>query len=223
MSTHLGKISFLDTPDVNGANVLTSTSFADPTFSGTGGMILPAGTTAQRRSPTSTADFRFNTTTGQLEVYNGSVWNTAGRVLQIVSGGIAATSGTANKTNTTIPLITEGIAVWSQTVTPQVAGSTIKIEFNLTLSHATANRAFFTAIFAGSTCIGMTTAYMTAAGSMVPNATLLTYTTPSTAPITFSARSGTLSGTGALFVNQSSGGATYGGALASDFVITEII
>jgi hypothetical protein len=45
-------------------------SYADST---TGGMVLPAGTTAQR--PTGvTGQIRFNTTTGSVEVYNGSSW-----------------------------------------------------------------------------------------------------------------------------------------------------
>jgi hypothetical protein len=42
--------------------------------SSTGGMFLPAGTTAQRPTPT-TGMMRFNTTTGAVEVYNGSSWS----------------------------------------------------------------------------------------------------------------------------------------------------
>jgi hypothetical protein len=41
--------------------------------SATGGLFLPVGTTAQR--PTGvTGQIRFNTTTGSVEVYNGSSW-----------------------------------------------------------------------------------------------------------------------------------------------------
>jgi len=45
-------------------------SYAD---SATGGLFLPSGTTAQR--PTGvTGQIRFNTTTGSVEVFNGSTW-----------------------------------------------------------------------------------------------------------------------------------------------------
>ena len=56
------------TVNVQAANgVLTC---ADST---TGGLFLPVGTTAQR--PTGvTGQIRFNTTTGSVEVYNGSSW-----------------------------------------------------------------------------------------------------------------------------------------------------
>ena len=46
-------------------------SYADST---TGGLYLPSGTTAQRPASPATGMMRFNTTTGLLEVYNGSVW-----------------------------------------------------------------------------------------------------------------------------------------------------
>lgn len=45
--------------------------YADST---TGGMALPAGTTAQRPASPATGQIRFNTTTGSVEVYNGSSW-----------------------------------------------------------------------------------------------------------------------------------------------------
>lgn len=42
--------------------------------SSTGGMFLPSGTTAQRPASPATGMMRFNTTTGLLEVYNGTSW-----------------------------------------------------------------------------------------------------------------------------------------------------
>ena len=54
--------------DVQAANGVLS--YAD---SSTGGLFLPTGTTAQR--PTGvTGQIRFNTTTGSVEVFNGSSW-----------------------------------------------------------------------------------------------------------------------------------------------------
>lgn len=46
-------------------------SYAD---SGTGGMYLPSGTTAQRPVSPVTGQMRFNTTTNAVEVYNGTSW-----------------------------------------------------------------------------------------------------------------------------------------------------
>ena len=40
----------------------------------TGSLITPKGTTAQQDSPAGTGYFRFNTTTGSFEGYNGSAW-----------------------------------------------------------------------------------------------------------------------------------------------------
>jgi hypothetical protein len=46
-------------------------SYAD---SATGGMYLPAGTTAQRPSTSTIGQMRFNITTGSVETYNGTSW-----------------------------------------------------------------------------------------------------------------------------------------------------
>ena len=46
-------------------------SYAD---SATGGLYLPVGTTAQRPASPATGQMRFNTTTGSVEVFNGSTW-----------------------------------------------------------------------------------------------------------------------------------------------------
>ena len=55
--------------DVRAANGVLS--YAD---SATGGLFLPSGTTAQRPTP-ATGQMRFNTTTGSVEVYNGTSWS----------------------------------------------------------------------------------------------------------------------------------------------------
>jgi hypothetical protein len=55
--------------DVQAANGVLS--YAD---SATGGLFLPSGTTAQRPASPATGQMRFNTTTGSVEVYNGTSW-----------------------------------------------------------------------------------------------------------------------------------------------------
>jgi len=62
-----------------------STSTAEGSFSGTGALTLPSGTTAQQ--PTGvTGMIRFNETVGKMEFYNGTVW--------LSIAGISATGGT---------------------------------------------------------------------------------------------------------------------------------
>ncbi len=47
---------------------------AVPSFSGTAGVVIPVGTTAQRPGSPAQGTIRFNSTLGQLENYTGSVW-----------------------------------------------------------------------------------------------------------------------------------------------------
>lgn len=55
----------------------TLNASGDVNLTGTGAVQVPAGTTAQR--PTgATGDFRFNSTLGKFEGYNGSVWGAVG-------------------------------------------------------------------------------------------------------------------------------------------------
>src|ERR1041385_987078 len=55
---------------------------ANPRIPGNKGMIVPKGSTAERRDPANEAEFRFNDETGHYEGFDGSVWR------------IIATSGT---------------------------------------------------------------------------------------------------------------------------------
>jgi hypothetical protein len=62
------------------AGTLTLTSFSysgNPTSTSTGGLQLPAGTTAQRPAA-ATGQVRFNSSLSQFEGYNGSAWGTIG-------------------------------------------------------------------------------------------------------------------------------------------------
>jgi hypothetical protein len=62
-------------------NPTTALTFNDGTTAVTGGNVtatgawtIPVGTTAQRPSSPAIGMLRFNTTTGLVEVYNGSSW-----------------------------------------------------------------------------------------------------------------------------------------------------
>lgn len=244
----LGTLSFLDTPDVNGALVLTTATgltqgniagtattiavtgtsnivldiVANPVFTGAAGIVIPSGTTAQRAGTPASGTLRFNTTTTIGEMYSGTAWFPLGRTLQTLVGNIAAATGTGNKTTTTIPLVTEGIQIWSQVLTPIVIGSTVLVQFAVTLAQATAGTRMYVAVFAGSTCIGMSiVTNSTAAGTnTIPMQCV--FVTPSTASVTFTARTGTLGTNAAHFVNQTTGSVSYGSALSLDYRLTEL-
>lgn len=55
----------------------TLNASGDVNFTGTGAVQVPAGTTAQRPSGTM-GDFRFNSTLGKFEGYNGTAWGAVG-------------------------------------------------------------------------------------------------------------------------------------------------
>lgn len=61
-------------PAVGGA---VNTTYLDAgNQNGTGSMIVPSGTTAQRPAATTAGQVRYNSTTGALETYQSSSWNT---------------------------------------------------------------------------------------------------------------------------------------------------
>lgn len=62
-----------------------STSTAEGTFSGTGALTVPVGTTEQQPSTGVVGMIRFNTTVNKLQVYNGNAWQSL--------GGVSATGG----------------------------------------------------------------------------------------------------------------------------------
>lgn len=68
--------------NVNGGITLTPNGSGYVTISGTNGLVLPSGTTAQQ-GPSVTGAVRFNTTTSQYEGYNGSNWTSLGGVRSV--------------------------------------------------------------------------------------------------------------------------------------------
>ena len=72
----------------NGNITLTSTGTGLVTISGTAGIIIPAGNTAQRPGSAVTSTLRVNTQLEQLEYYSGSAW--------VSAAGAAITNQTLN-------------------------------------------------------------------------------------------------------------------------------
>ncbi len=69
----------------------------NPVFTGVGGLVPPVGSTAQRPSTPILGQFRYSTTLGRFEGYNGADWNPVGSVasvsLSTPSTGLSVTSG----------------------------------------------------------------------------------------------------------------------------------
>jgi hypothetical protein len=92
-------------------------------FNGTGGLIIPSGTTAQRPASSSPGQLRFNTNIGALEFNNGTAWS----ALQPI--------GSVGNPATSISQLTSQTSA-SGTYTFLVAGTTFTtyVEFNGPLS-----------------------------------------------------------------------------------------
>jgi hypothetical protein len=53
-------------------------AFTNPVFTGTGFMLIPKGTTAERPAVPVNGEIRYNTTTSQFEGYQGGAWGQLG-------------------------------------------------------------------------------------------------------------------------------------------------
>jgi hypothetical protein len=69
------EVNPVDTASNVSVNVQAANGVLSYADSSTGGLYLPVGTTAQRPASPATGQMRFNTTTGSVEVYNGTSWS----------------------------------------------------------------------------------------------------------------------------------------------------
>lgn len=89
----------LTLPTTSGTIVATATgqlspaSVSDQLNSSTGYFDLPTGTTAQRPASPVAGMIRFNTDTGSVESYNGTIWSTIGAQYPSATGGTITTLG----------------------------------------------------------------------------------------------------------------------------------
>jgi hypothetical protein len=194
----LGALSFSDTPDVNGSLVLTTATglnlgsiigtagaltvtgtsslvldIADnPVFSGTGGIVLPSGTTAQRPASPVAGTERMNTTLGVPEIYNGTYWIPHGRVLQVVTGNMTPISTTATVTlpttaaNAATQTATQtGALLFTATITPIATTSRILVVFNSNIASSVASGGVTVSVWAGTVNKGVA---MTKVSALTP-------------------------------------------------------
>lgn len=193
----------------------------NPVIPGTGDILIPVGSTAQR--PTGVQGMhRFNSTLLDNETYNNGEWTPYGKVLQTVTGVVPVSTTTLTVPyDNTIPLVTEGFQIWTTTFTPKSVRSKLIINFVLTLDQNTNTRTIVISCFAGSTNIASVAIDLATAGR--PNT--ITYhavcAPASLSPIVIQARLGA-NGSGTTFINQGSA-VNLGGAMASQYTIMEIL
>jgi hypothetical protein len=75
-------VNTITATNTNGGITLTPNGTGYVTISGTNGLVIPSGTTAQQ-GPSVTGAVRFNTTTSQYEGYNGTNWTSLGGVRSV--------------------------------------------------------------------------------------------------------------------------------------------
>ena len=98
--TILGTANQIAVTDGNFVNSPVIGIASDPVIPGTGGVVVPAGTTGQRGTST-LGNFRFNSTTGLFEGYNGA-WTAfaSGSGVTSVATGTGLTGGPITSTGT---------------------------------------------------------------------------------------------------------------------------
>ena len=119
-----GTASQIDVADGTGVSGNPTISLAtDPVIPGTGGVVVPAGTTGQRGTST-LGNFRYNSTTGLFEGYNGA-WTAfaSGTGVTSIATGTGLTGGPITSTGTISIDVTGVLAATygSATATPVIA------------------------------------------------------------------------------------------------------
>jgi len=103
---------------VTGATTLTTfTATGDGTFSGTGQVKMPVGTTAQRSGSPTAGMFRFNDDTDQFEGYDGTAW---GGISGAQAGGAILTNKDTATASYTIAAGENGLSVGPVTIDTSV-------------------------------------------------------------------------------------------------------
>lgn len=157
----LGSHNFLEAPTVNNDPVISTIGLSVPSIS--------SGLLSAR--PTAGIDGRLYLATDNNIIYrdNGTSWDlqidgSSGLIKQNISGKIPAISGTTIiPQDNTVPTITEGTQIWTQSVTPSYIGSKIQISFTATVDSGTNNRMIIASVFRDNVNIGVTVNTITTA------------------------------------------------------------
>lgn len=198
----------------------------NPIFTGLSGIGLPNGASADRPVSPPNGLLRYNSTLGCSEVFGPDGWlRVDSGVLNVYTGTIAVTSGSNNLIpyDNAAPLSTEGVQLWTATITPAAVGTTMIIDFSAMLDINTTSVTATLAIFKGTTLLGFITTSATGSSGNRPAAVNIKAldTVASTSPITYTCRIGT-SANSTWYVGR---GAAFsqGGVNNSILLITEVL
>ena len=117
-----GTANQIDIANGDGSNNPTFTIASNPTIPGTGAMIVPSGTLAQRPLGTD-GMIRFNTDSNAFELYKGGWTNIAAGAVTLINTGTGLTGGPIT-TSGTISINTTGVTAatyGSSSMVPQIA------------------------------------------------------------------------------------------------------
>ena len=215
----LGTESFLTIPDVNGSPVL---------INGGGTGLISTGLFSARPIASTSGNIYVDTTNNYIWRDTGTSWVqlTPGTVMQVAVGIIPATSGTTTVPNdNTMPTSTEGIQIFTTNFTPILATSRIVVHYSITVNTNTSNTNIATCLFAGTINQGAavircaTSTGTTGVGYSLSNT--VSWLPGSTATITIQGRCGPMAASTCYINNHAT--PFFGGALASDYTIMEII
>ena len=192
----------------------------DPIIPGTGAITIPIGTTAQR-PVISNGQFRFNSDTLIEEIAESGVWRPVGRLLKFVTGNITQTTGTTIiPYDNTLPTSTEGFQIWTASITPSYANSTIIIMYNIFYECSANNVVVTTTLLNNTDAIAASSSRQ--ATSKQPDTVNVTkaFTSGTTSTITLSARIGPATAS-TVYVNRGNT-ETFGGTIATSYIIMEV-
>lgn len=183
----LGSHNFLSTPTINNNNIIYTDSSSVPAVS--------SGTLASRPSASVAGRLYITTDTNKVFRDTGSTWvelidGTPHPIKQNIYGTIGeTTSNSGIPQDNTIPLITEGTQIWSQTFTPSYTGSKVMVSMSCSLDANANYRELVIPIFRDSTCIGVTRCTVSD-GRAMPAGFQLVDTSVSTSTVVYSVRIG---------------------------------
>jgi hypothetical protein len=218
LTSFTGDVSFALAADEKS---YTTKFAANPSFSGSLGMTLPAGTTANREANPVAGRTRYNTTLGVPETNTPKGWvPLTNVVLQALRGTVPQASGTTIiPADSTVPQPTEGTLLWSKAFTPTMDGTEVTIEMAGMVDCGSNGRFVTLSFFRNNTFIGAV-ANSFQPGNAVQSFSAIVFDKP-TAACTYSCRIGVSSSATWYFGRSSS--ATFGGGVLTAWKITEAL
>ena len=148
-----------------------------------------------------------------------------GGIYQSITGTYGASSGTTIiPADATIPQNTEGTAIWTGTITPNSAGSKVRVSSSFWMDCNTNGRSVTVTLFRNGVCIQAQNSYFKNIGQPMQVALEFVDSPASATAITYMCRVG-VNASATWYINQNSAGTiTYGGAAnTSTYVLMEIL